>query len=129
MNHHTIFNFDSQTITDIFLLLLGILSLVVTILILLLIIKAVKRYIRSSQSRAHRNTVKKNLGNILKEARTGKGFTQEFVAETIGISRQTLYKWEKGDSEPNLSFLSELSKLYDLDIETLLTASNFHTSE
>lgn len=38
--------------------------------------------------------------------------TQEFVAETLGVSRQAVSKWENGTSEPNTTNLIALSKLY-----------------
>ena len=122
MNHSKLFQFDSQLLTDLVLLLLGLLSLAITILIIVLIVKAVRKYLNSSGSRTNRKIVKKNLATILKDARMNKGYTQEFVAETLGISRQTLYKWEKGTAEPNLSFLSELAKLYEINMETLISS-------
>ena len=38
--------------------------------------------------------------------------TQEFVAETIGVSRQAVSKWENGTSDPSTSNLFALAKLY-----------------
>ena len=46
--------------------------------------------------------------------------TQEFVAETIGVSRQAVSKWEKGDSDPSTSNLFALAKLYGISVEELL---------
>ena len=45
----------------------------------------------------------KSLSEMLKENRTRCKMTQEFVAETIGVSRQAVSKWENGTSEPNTS--------------------------
>lgn len=39
-----------------------------------------------------------NLGNNLYHARKKKGLSQEDVAEKIGVSRQTISKWETEDS-------------------------------
>ena len=44
--------------------------------------------------------VRKSLSETLKENRTRCKMTQEFVAETIGVSRQAVSKWENGTSEP-----------------------------
>ena len=42
--------------------------------------------------------VRKSLSEMLKENRTRCKMTQEFVAETIGVSRQAVSKWENGES-------------------------------
>ena len=42
--------------------------------------------------------VRKSLSEMLKENRTRCKMPQEFVAESIGVSRQAVSKWEKGDS-------------------------------
>ena len=39
-----------------------------------------------------------NLGNSLFKARKKRGFSQEDVAERLGVSRQTVSKWETGVS-------------------------------
>lgn len=46
--------------------------------------------------------------------------TQEFVSETIGVSRQAVSKWENGTSDPNTSNLIALAKLYGISAEELL---------
>lgn len=64
--------------------------------------------------------VRKSLSEMLKENRTRCKMTQEFVAETIGVSRQAVSKWENGTSEPNTSNLMALAKLYGIPAEDLL---------
>ena len=64
--------------------------------------------------------VRKSLSEMLKENRTRCKMTQEFVAESIGGSRQAVSKWEKGTSEPNTSNLMALAKLYGIPAEDLL---------
>ena len=56
----------------------------------------------------------------LSENRTRCKMTQEFVAETIGVSRQAVSKWENGTSEPNTSNLMALARLYGIPAEDLL---------
>ena len=46
--------------------------------------------------------------------------TQEFVAETIGVSRQAVSKWESGASAPSTTNLIALAKLFDVAAEELL---------
>ena len=43
-----------------------------------------------------------------------------YVAETLGVSRQSVSKWEKGTSDPNTSNLIALAKLYGISAEELL---------
>ena len=64
--------------------------------------------------------VRKSLSELLKENRTRCKMTQEFVAESIGVSRQAVSKWENGTSEPNTSNLVALAKLYGISAEDLL---------
>ena len=64
--------------------------------------------------------VRKSLSEMLKENRTRCKMTQEFVAESIGVSRQAVSKWENGTSEPNTSNLVALAKLYGISTEDLL---------
>ena len=64
--------------------------------------------------------VRKSLSEMLKENRTRCKMTQEFVAESIGVSRQAVSKWEKGTSEPNTSNLMALANLYGIPAEDLL---------
>ena len=45
--------------------------------------------------------VRKSLSEMLKENRTRCKMTQEFVAESIGVSRQAVSKWENGTSAPS----------------------------
>ena len=49
-----------------------------------------------------------------------KNMTQEFVAESLGISRQAVSKWENGTSEPSTSNLIAIAKLYEVAPEELL---------
>jgi transcriptional regulator with XRE-family HTH domain len=46
--------------------------------------------------------------------------TQEFVAETLGVSRQAVSKWESGISDPSTSNLVAIAKLYGISAEDLL---------
>ncbi len=57
-----------------------------------LLCKALKKYIDSKEVRKEKDTVKKALREVLKEHRTQCKMTQEFVAESLGVSRQALSK-------------------------------------
>ena len=115
-----------QFVFDTFMLVVGIISLVLTIMFFSYLFKFLRN---SKMSRGEKRIIKKNLSEILKTARIDNRMTQDFVAETIGVSRQTIYKWEKGLSEPNMSNLIELAKLYNINIEELLSNLNDKVSE
>ena len=85
-----------------------------------LVVKALKKYINSKEVREEKKAVAKSLGEALKENRIRCRMTQEFVAETLGVSRQSVSKWENGSSDPNTSNLIALAKLYKVSPETLL---------
>lgn len=86
----------------------------------ILVIKALKKYISSKEVREEKKAVAKSLGEALKENRVRCKMTQEFVAETLGVSRQSVSKWENGSSDPNTSNLIALAKLYKISPEELL---------
>ena len=85
-----------------------------------LVVKALKIYINSKEVREEKKAVAKSLGEALKDNRIRCQMTQEFVAETLGVSRQSVSKWENGSSDPNTSNLIALAKLYKISPEELL---------
>ena len=85
-----------------------------------LIVKALRKYINSKEVREEKKKTAKSLGEALKENRIKCKMTQEFVAETLGVSRQSVSKWESGISDPNTSNLVALAKLYGISAEELL---------
>ena len=85
-----------------------------------LIVKALRRYVNSKEVREEKKKTAKSLGEALKENRIKCQMTQEFVAETLGVSRQSVSKWENGTSDPNTSNLIALAKLYGISAEELL---------
>jgi len=64
--------------------------------------------------------IRKTIGETLKELRTERNMTQEFVAENLGVSRQAVSKWENGTSEPSTTNLIAIAKLYGIEPEELL---------
>ena len=85
-----------------------------------LVTRALKIYIRSKEVRQEKKVIARTLGEALKENRLRCQMTQEFVAETLGVSRQAVSKWENGTSDPNTSNLLALAKLYHISPEELL---------
>ena len=104
----------------ILLVILGLVLSGVFIYLIILSIKALKRYLKSSEVRAEKEQVRKTLGETLKEYRIKCNMTQEFIAETLGVSRQAVSKWETGTSDPSTANLLALAKLYGVSAEELL---------
>ena len=61
-----------------------------------------------------------DIGNKLKSARMNCNFTQEFVAEKIGVSRQTISNWETNKTYPDIVSVIALSDLYSVSLDSLL---------
>lgn len=61
-----------------------------------------------------------NLGNSLFHARKKSGLSQEEVAEKLGISRQTVSKWETGETLPDIRQSKRLALLYHLSLDELI---------
>ncbi len=102
------------------LLLLPIFIITVFIIIAVLLIKALRKYLKTGVIRKEKVIMKKSLGEALKAHRSDCKMTQEFVAETLGVSRQAVSKWENGTSDPSTSNLLELAKLYGVPAVDLL---------
>lgn len=84
----------------VFMIIVGIIFLCIFVGLLTLIVRALLKYIHSKDVRQEKSVVRKSLGEALKVHRTQCKMTQEFVAETIGVSRQAVSKWENGTSDP-----------------------------
>ena len=70
-----------------------------------------------------------NLGNNLKVLRKSKNITQEELAEYIGVSPQTISKWENNNNMPDLSMLPILADFYRISIDELLQYDSFVQKE
>ena len=70
----------------------------VLIYLVYLLIRALRKYIKSEPVRKEKVQSAKSLGEVLKRHRTECRMTQEFVAEAIDVSRQAVSKWESGVS-------------------------------
>lgn len=92
----------------------------IIIYIIILLIKALRKYLKSSDVRKEKTETKRSLGETLKLYRTNCKMTQEFVAESLCVSRQAVSKWENGTSDPSTSNLLALAKLYGVSVEEIL---------
>lgn len=61
-----------------------------------------------------------DIGSKIKEARMNASFTQEQVAEALGVSRQTISNWENGRTYPDIVSVVKMSDLYHISLDHLL---------
>ena len=61
------------------------------------------------------------IANRLQKLRKEKGYSQEQLAEALGISRQAVSKWERAESSPDTDNLICLAKLYGVSLDELLS--------
>lgn len=61
-----------------------------------------------------------DIGSKIKAARMEKKFTQEQVAEVLGVSRQTISNWENGKSYPDIISVIKMSECYGVSLDYLL---------
>lgn len=101
-------------------ILIGLLFFGLAIYVLVLIIRALRKYLRSAQVKKEVSQAQRSLGETIREYRSRCKMTQEFVAESLGVSRQAVSKWESGASDPSTSNLFALAKLFDVSAEELL---------
>ena len=62
-----------------------------------------------------------NLGQNLAAARRRAGLSQETVAADLGVSRQTISKWETGETLPDIYQSKKLASLYELTLDKLVS--------
>ncbi len=101
-------------------LLIGLAMIITFIGLGIFMMKALAKYIKSGEVRKEKSIIRKTLGEVLKQHRIDCNMTQEFVAESIGVSRQAVSKWENGTSDPSTSNLIALAKLFNVSPEELL---------
>lgn len=64
-----------------------------------------------------------NLSKKVFELRKAQGLSQEQLAEKLGVSRQSVSKWESGDSVPELERIVEMGKVFNVTTDYLLKES------
>ncbi|MBR0140837.1 MAG: helix-turn-helix domain-containing protein [Ruminococcus sp.] len=58
--------------------------------------------------------------------RKAKNMTQEELAEKLNVTRQTLSKWETGDSLPDIEKCRMIAEIFDVSIDELVTHENIN---
>ena len=97
---------------------------VIPVILMVLCIRALWIYIRThakaQEVKKETAAVRRTLSETLKDHRTRCKMTQEFAAESLGVSRQAVSKWETGETDPTMSNLVLLAQLYGVTLAELL---------
>lgn len=66
-----------------------------------------------------------DIGTSLRRYRDKYNYTQQYVADVIGISRVAYRKWENNEVDFSLSQLNKIAELYDIPIHEIIIQSDF----
>ena len=69
------------------------------------------------------------MGEFLAALRKSKGYTQQEVADTLGVSNKTVSSWETGASCPDISMLPVLAELYGVTCDELIRGKRLSGEE
>ena len=69
------------------------------------------------------------LPENLKKYRILKDLTQEDVAEYLGITAQSVSKWECGESYPDITFLPTLANIFETSVDLLIGMDKIRAEE
>ena len=69
------------------------------------------------------------LGNMINKVRNDAGLSSEQFAEIFGVSRQSVQKWESGESIPSLEKLTKIAKYFDISLDALVLESDARVRE
>ena len=69
------------------------------------------------------------MGEFLAALRKSKGYTQQEVADTLGVSNKTVSSWETGASCPDISMLPVLAELYGVMCDEIIRGKRLNTEE
>lgn len=61
--------------------------------------------------------------NRLQQLRKANGYSQDILAEKLGISRQAVSKWERAESSPSVDNLLDLARLYGITVDEMLNTN------
>ena len=64
-----------------------------------------------------------NLHKTIVDLRRKKGYTQEKLAEMLGVTTAAVSKWETGNSYPDITLLPQLAEIFDVSLDYLFNYS------
>ena len=97
------------------ILVLGLLIYGGILFLFVLLVMALLKYLRTKNTAPEERLLRRSLGEVIKAHRESCKMTQEFVAESLAVS-----KWETGASDPSTSNLFALARLFGVRAEDLL---------
>lgn len=62
-----------------------------------------------------------NIGSVIKKYRKELGYTQEEMANRLGVTTPAVNKWENGNSNPDIELLAPIARLLNISLDTLLS--------
>ena len=72
---------------------------------------------------------KKKTGNLIREARQRKNYTQSELGMMLGVTNKAVSRWENGESFPDIGVLESLSHLLELPIQDIVTGESVADQE
>ena len=63
---------------------------------------------------------KKKTGELIRQARTGKKYTQTELGDLIGVTNKAVSRWENGESFPDIGVLERLSEILEIKIQDIV---------
>ncbi len=64
--------------------------------------------------------MKNNLSDNIKKLRKDNNLSQEDLADKLGVSRQSISKWEQGDAYPEMDKLMQMAELFNVSLDNLV---------
>ena len=62
-----------------------------------------------------------NIGSVIKKYRKELGYTQEEMANRLGVTTPAVNKWENGNSNPDIELLAPIARLLHISLDILLS--------
>ena len=62
-----------------------------------------------------------DIGGVIKKYRKEAGFTQEEMANRLGVTTPAVNKWENGNSKPDIELLAPIARLLNISLDTLFS--------
>lgn len=72
---------------------------------------------------------KKKTGNLIREARTKKDYTQSELGDLLGVTNKAVSRWENGESFPDVGVLENLAAVLDIRIQDIITGDTAGVKE
>ena len=100
--------------------ILNFLFIILKFALLVLLILALLKYVMGEKGKKENIESIQSLGQRIKEYRIKNNMTQEFVAQSLHVSRQAVSKWEQGTGYPEVEKLLLLSSKLSVSLDSLM---------